>query len=591
MRIDPITLEVIRNGLLTAVQEMKAVVVKTAYSPLWKEAGDLSCGLLTPDCEVIAQGIGDIPMHLATMPFSLRGCLDVHPVEGLRPGDVLFQNDPYSGNNHLPDFLMAKPVFHGDRLLGFACVRGHWVDVGGMGPGSYSSVTRDIYAEGIRISPVKLYRQGAINEDILMVLRNNARNTKERMGDLRAQFAGTVRGDQRLQALAVKYGPAVLLQAMEQILDNSERLTRAEIRKIPSGRYTFEDYCDGDGVTEDLIKIACAVQVDGDEVVLDFTGSSPQVRGGMNAPYAVTVSASLYAIKCITDPWNPPNSGSYRPVKVIAPPGSVLNCRPPAPVVAGNHETASRVTDAVFGALAQAVPDRVIAACGGTSGILVVAGKDRRPGREREYVCIECHGSGQGASAHKDGVNATRVSVGNTGNTPTEALEINYPILVDAYEVIAGSGGPGRFRGGCSIRRRVRFLEEATVTLVAERAATAPYGLFGGLAARKSRFVLTAADGSVRGLPSKTPPFQVERGAVLDYEMAGGGGYGSPLGRDPRLVLRDVEDGYVSPESARDDYGVVLRASTGERAAAAFEIDVAATERRRRQPAGGGASR
>ena len=361
-RLDPITFAVLRSGLVNAVAEMKGVVVRTAYSNLWKEAGDLSCGLLTSHGELAVQGIGDIPIHLASMPMSLGACLVRIPPAGLKPGDVLYQNDPYQGNNHLPDFIMAKPVFFDGRIVAYTAVRGHYVDVGGGGPGSYSATMPDIYAEGLRIPPVRIFKEGELNQDIVDVLLHNTRNSRERFGDLRSQFAGCVAAERRVLSFCQKYGAETFQAAMEEMVAAAEKLTRAAIAKIPDGTYTFEDFCDNDAITDDPIRIAASVTVRGEEIEIDFAGSSPQVRGGMNAPLAVTVSAACYAIKCITDPENLPNSGSYRPIKVNAPYGTVVNPMPPAPVIAGNHETASRIVDVIIGALASVVPERICAA-------------------------------------------------------------------------------------------------------------------------------------------------------------------------------------------------------------------------------------
>lgn len=575
MPLDPITFEVIRNALLMAAMEMKGVVVRTAYSTLWKEAGDLSCGLLTRNCEVVAQGMGDIPAHLATMPFSVRGCVERIGEANLRPGDVLYQNDPYCGNNHLPDFIMAKPIFLDGVILGYSAVRGHYVDVGGVGPGSYSTAVRDIYAEGLRIAPLKLWKQGELNEDIVSVLQTNTRNARERLGDLRAQYAGCVIGERRILALAARYGPELLVEAMEEVLRYSERLTRTEIGKIKPGVYHFVDYCDGDGLRDEPLRLEVTVTVEADRIKADFTGTSPQARGGMNAPYAVTASATQYAVKCLTDPWNPANSGSYRAVEVVAPEGSLLNPRPPAPVVAGNHETASRVADAVIGALAQAAPERAIAAGSGSSAVIAVGGI--HPATGREYVWVETHGSGQGASRDQDGVHATRVNVGNTGNTPVESIELNYPVLTLEYSVADDSGGPGRRRGGLTIRRRFRLLDDATAIVTCERGRVPPYGLFGGQPGRPARIVLNPGTPEERVLPTKTPPIDLPAGTLVDYRPAGGGGYGDPLEREPERVLDDVLDGYVSVESAREDYGVVLHPTPDHDLTGGYVIDEAAT--------------
>jgi N-methylhydantoinase B len=557
--LDAITLAVLRSGLINAVAEMKAVVVRTAYSNLWKEAGDLSCGLLTRRGELAVQGIGDIPIHLASMPMSLGACLKRIPPASLKPGDVLYQNDPYQGNNHLPDFIMAKPVFFDGRIVAYTAVRGHYVDVGGGGPGSYSATMPDIYAEGLRIPPVKIFKEGTLNQDIVDVLLHNTRNSRERFGDLRSQYAGCVAAERRVISFCEKYGAQRFEAAMEEIVDASERLTRAAIASIPDGIYEFEDYCDNDAITDDPIRIAARVTVNGDEIHVDFTESSPQVRGGMNAPLAVTVSATCYAIKCLTDPENPPNSGSYRPITVEAPFGSVVNPMPPAPVIAGNHETASRIADVIVGALAQAVPERVCAAGSGSSGVLSLGARVRENGRDRELLMVETHGAGQGANLTHDGVNARRVNVGNTGNTPVEALEISFPIFVLSYGISEEGGGAGRTRGGTGIYREIRLEHDATVTLTAERAKFAPYGLFGGSPAPKAEFWAKLPNGTRQMLNSKTAPMHFPKGTIIHFRAAGGGGYGPPAERDLEAIQADLDDGYVTPTGAHQYYGITVK--------------------------------
>jgi N-methylhydantoinase B len=558
LNVDSITAAVITAGLTHAVSEMKGVVMRTAYSNLWREAGDLSCGLLAYNGDLVIQGVGDIPIHLASMPMALAGCLRRIPVETLSPGDVLFQNDPYQGNNHLPDFMMVKPIFFAGRIVAYAAVRGHYVDIGGGGPGSYSTTMPDIYAEGLRIPPVRIFKEGVINQDIVDVLLHNTRNSRERLGDLRSQYAGCLSAERRVHLLCKKYGADAVEKTMNEIVDVAEVLMRRAIKDIPDGHYQFEDYCDNDGITEDPIKIAARILIQGDQVEVDFSGSSPQVRGGMNAAFAVTVSATCYAIKCLADPANPPNSGSYRPIKVIAPLGSVLNPMAPAPVVGGNHETAARIVDVIVGALAKALPDRVCAAGCGSSGVVSIGARIRNGDVNRELLMIEVHGAGQGGSAHGDGVNARRVNVGNTGNTPTEALEASFPIHVQRYAISADGGGAGRHRGGTGIMRELVFKHDATLTMTADRAKFAPYGLFSGLPAPKAEFRVRLPDGTEKVLSSKTAPLHFPAGTFVYIRAAGGGGYGAPGERPLAAIQDDLDDGYISPAAARDLYTVEI---------------------------------
>ncbi len=553
--LDPITFEVIRNALLTAAAEMKVVVMRSSYSTIWRESGDLSCAILSRDGEMIAQGPGDLPAHLATMPFSLQGALRKIPLATLEPGDVMFHNDPEWGNNHLPDCMMAKPVFVDDEVIGFAVVRGHWTDIGGMGPGSYTAVTTDPIQEGLRIPPIKLYRRGEIDQSYVDIILANVRVPRDRLGDIRAEFAGCVTGDRRLIALASKYGAGTVKDCMTAILDYGEQLTRAELEQLPDGTYHYTDYSDGDGVTDEPIKIQLAVTIAGSDIAVDFTGSHPQTIGGMNCPLAVTYSSVQYAVKAAADPWNPANSGCYRTVKVMAPEGSVVNPILPASVVAGNHETAMIIVSAMFGALAQAAPQRVIAAGSDSSVVTVVGGIDPRPERRgRNYVYIEIHGSAWGATHDGDGVSVMRSGVGNTGNQPIEVVETEYPITVLEYAMAPDRGGAGQFRGGVPLRRVMRLDGDAQVTLIAERGRIEPYGLQGGQPGALGDYELNPDTPQAERLFSKTAPLHRKESEVLSVCPAGGGGYGDPSKRDPAQIQSDIEAGLVSPAAAARDY-------------------------------------
>jgi N-methylhydantoinase B len=557
--VDPITFEVIRNALLTSAAEMKAVVMRSSYSTLWRESGDLSCALLSRDGDMIAQGPGDLPAHLATMPFSLQGALRRHPLATLEPGDVLFHNDPQWGNNHLPDCMMAKPVYVDGEIIGFAVVRGHWTDIGGMGAGSYTAVTTDAIQEGLRIPPIKLYRRGELDQSYVDLILANVRVPRDRLGDIRAEYAGCVTGERKLLALATKYGAGTVVDCMSAILAHGEQLTRAELEKIPDGTYCFTDYSDGDGVTDEPIKIQVAVTISGSNVSVDFSGSHPQTIGGMNCPLAVTYSSVQFAVKAAADPWNPANSGCYRPVRVIAPEGSVVNPIMPASVVAGNHETAMIIVSAMFGALAQAAPERVVAAGSDSSAVTVIGGIDPRPERHgRRYIYTEIQGSAWGATQRGDGVSVMRAGVGNSGNQPIEVVEAEYPVTVLEYSMVADRGGAGQFRGGVPLRRVMRLEGDAQVTLIAERGRIAPFGLCGGQPGAVGEYLMNPGTPREERPFSKTPPLQRQRGEVVSICAAGGGGFGPPGQRDQAHIQRDLESGLVSPQAAERDYGTRL---------------------------------
>ncbi|WP_181408257.1 hydantoinase B/oxoprolinase family protein [Schumannella sp. 10F1B-5-1] len=557
--LDPITLSVLDAGLRTAVAEMKAVVLRTAYSNLWREAGDLSCGLLDANGDIVAQGVGDIPIHLASMPMSLRGMLARIPAETIRPGDVLLQNDPYQGNNHMPDFFMAKPIFADEKLIAFAAVRGHYVDIGGPAPGSYYTLAKDIFGEGIRIPPVRLYREGQVVTEVLDILTHNVRNPQERLGDMRSQYAGCLAAERRLVDYCERYGTDVVVQAMAQVLDVSEQRARAAFREIPDGVYVFEDTCDGDSFDPAPITIRGTVTVADDEVTIDYGGSSKQSIGGMNSPLGVTHSATFFALKALAEPHSASNSGSYRPVTIIAPEGTIVNPHAPAPVVSGNHETSARIADVVLGCLAQAVPDRVPAAGTGSATVLLVA----RENVADDAIMYEVHGAGQGASLGVDGAHARRTSIGNTGNTPNELLEATHPVRILGYGITTDGGGAGRTRGGSGITRRLEFTEDVTVTIVSDRDVSRPYGLLGGGAGGNAHFELTHPDGRVEVLSSKTPPTSFRAGSRLTLSCAGAGGYGDPAQRSLASIQADLDDGYITAAAAERDYGVSVVAEPG----------------------------
>ena len=551
-RIDPITLEVIRNALLTVTSEMKNVVVRTAVSPLWKDAGDVSCAILTPQAELVAQGRGDIPVHLATMPFSLKGILDRFPLDSLEEGDVLIQNDPYrGGNTHLPDVLMTIPVFAAGAVIAFSAVRGHWTD-------PYSATAREIFDEGLIIPPVKLYRRGQRNDDLMNVILANSRAPEERMGDIRAQEAGCRIGARRLHRIVERYGAATASTAMEEIIDHSERLTRAEIGKLPDGVYRFSDYLDDNGVDDRPLKIQVAVTVRDSDLTIDFSGTDEQTPAGINNTYAASASAAFYVVKCVTDPWNAVNSGCYRPVRVVAPEGTLVNCRRPAPIAA-YHETQVRICDALFGALAKAVPERVPAAgYGSQGGLVVISGTDSRAGREGErFVLYEVAGGPSGATHDEDGLHGTRVGTGNAGNIPVESIELHFPVRIEGYEIVPDTGGLGRFHGGCALRRTYRILsKEATVATVYERAKFEPYGLFGGRPGARASVRRNPGQANEEMVTPKSHPFQVREGEVIEVQTAGAGGYGEPSERDLERVLADIDDGLLGEERASSAYGV-----------------------------------
>jgi len=537
--IDAITLEVLRHALTAVAEEMNANLIRSAYSPNIKERRDCSSALFDPAGQMIAQA-ESIPVHLGAMPYSVAAA--VRAVETFAPGDIVVLNDPYAGGAHLPDITFVAPVYAGERLVAFVANRAHHADVGGKEPGSLSGDTVEIYQEGLRIPPVRLWRAGDVDRDLLDVVLLNVRTPAERWGDLRAQRAACRTGIERLTSVIERYGIDPVAAAMAAILDYSERRMRAEIERIPDGTATFSDVLDDDGVSGGPIPIRVAVTVEGDRIGFDFTGTSDQVSGPVNAVFAVTSSATYYAVRALTDPEIPPNAGCYRPIEIVAPVGSLVNPRPPAPVVGGNLETSQRVVDVILGAMGQLIPSRAVAACQGSMNNVAVGGIDPRTGGP--YSLYETIAGGFGARPDRDGVDGIHSHMTNTLNTPIEALESAYPLRIERYELRGGSGGVGRFRGGLGIRRDIRGLApEARVSLLTERRVSRPYGLAGGGPGQPGANVLIR-DGREAPLTGKGS-VTLRRGEILSIRTPGGGGYGDPAERDPTALEVDRREGRV----------------------------------------------
>jgi len=557
---DPATFEIVKNSFYKIAEEMRVVLAKTAYSPILKSAGDYSCGVFDARGEMVAQG-PDLPIHLGSMPDAVRAVVAVFAAD-VHDGDVFIHNDPYFGGSHLPDVNVVRPAFHDGQLLGYACLRAHWPDVGSATPGSYGAVT-EIFGEGIRIPPLRLVSRGVLNADLEKLILANVRTPDERRGDLGAQLAATLRATERLDALAARHGGSVLVGYMAQVMDYSERLMRAMLKDLPDGEGAFEDFCDGDGIADDAagadarFRIRLSVKKTADRLIVDFAGTEMQVKGPMNAPLSVTASGVYCGLKTAIDPNNliPPNSGCWRNIEIRAPKGSVVNAEFPAPVVYANHEISHRVADMVMGALVGFMPEQVMACSQGTSAILTLGGVDPRNGRH--YVSYETVKGGFGARPNKDGINCIASGISNTMNTPVEVLEMAFPVRVERYEVNPDSGGAGRYRGGCGARRVWRMLEgaDATGALCMERMTSPPFGLSGGAAGAAAVVTLTTPDGVSRALPSKGA-FAAPAGSIIDMVTPGSGGFGPAAARDAASIGPDLLDGYVSAAAVGRDYGV-----------------------------------
>ncbi len=559
LKTDPARFEVVKNALYSAAEEMKIVLAKTAYSPLLKVAGDYSCGIFDIRGDMVAQG-PDLPIHLGSMPDAVRAIVRAFP--DVAPGDVFIHNDPYDGGSHLPDVNVVAPAFHEGRLLGFGCVRAHWPDIGSATPGSYGAVT-EIYGEGLRLPPIRLYRDGKPDPAIEAIIFANVRTPTERLGDLRAQVAANWRAALRLSELAAKYGTDTLLEIMQEVLDYSEAMMRKALLALPDGEASFTDIFDGDGVfgvgetDDETFQVKLRVTKRGDTIVADFAGSDPAVAGPMNAPLTVTASGVYCALKMIADPKSliPPNSGCWRAVTVTAPPGSVVNAQHPSPVVYANHEMSHRVADMVMATMFAITPTTVMAGSQGTSAVITFGGVDYRTGDR--FVSYESVKGGFGARPTKDGINAVASTVSNMSNTPVEIIEMSFPLRVEEYSVIPDSGGAGTYRGGLGVRRVWRVLErQSHASVCCERTVTPPFGLQGGLPGAPARIQLVAPRSNARNLTSKGG-FLAPAGSLVVMDAPGSGGFGPPSGRDPAALAEDLLDGYVTPAVARRDYGYV----------------------------------
>ncbi|MBN1147362.1 MAG: hydantoinase B/oxoprolinase family protein [Anaerolineales bacterium] len=522
---DPIRIEIFKHLFSAIAEEMGVALRKASYSPNIKERRDFSCALFDAQGNMIAQA-AHIPVHLGSMPLSVDAAISAF--DDLAPGDVIALNDPFRGGTHLPDITLVSPVFMqagspgiAQAPFAFVASRAHHADVGGMTPGSMP-VAREIYQEGLIIPPVRLVRAGQMERGLLDLILANVRTPQERAGDLWAQIAANRRGADRLLEMVERYGLEEVVFYMGELLAYTERLTRRLLEDMPDGVYTFSDCLDDDGVGDQPALIQVQIAIQGDRAVVDFSGSAAQQKGSVNAVYAITLSAVYYVFRCLLGLDVPNNSGCLAPIQVIAPEGSLVNAVSPAPVAGGNVETSQRIVDVLLGALAQAQGAVIPAASQGTMNNVTIGGYD--PARRAPFAYYETIGGGMGARPYADGPSALHSHMTNTLNTPAEALEYAYPLRVERYQVRRGSGGAGKFHGGDGIRRDLRLLADAQVTLLSERRRFPPYGLAGGEPGQTGENVLIR-DGEELPLPGKGS-FELRAGDVLSIRTPGGGGYG-----------------------------------------------------------------
>ena len=564
---DPIVTEIVRNGVIAITEEMKSNLMRTAYNMIIYEALDFTVGLFTEKGETISIGLG-LPMFIRGMAETIKAKLDHYGTENIKPGDILLTNDAYITGSHLNHLTFSMPIFLDDELIGFACCMAHWPDIGG----TLDGITTDIYSEGLQIPIVKYQREGVVNEEIVDIIRANVRLPDRAMGDLRAQLTAITTGERRYLELVKRYGRNQVAASISDIMDQSERAARARTLSIPDGVYVAESYMDDDGVSiSDRIPIRVTVTVEGDEMTVDLSDVAEQVRGFYNSGITTGHACSQVAFKCITSPTDYPiNDGSFRNLKAIVPPGRVISAVKPAPM-RWWMTFPMTIVDTVFKALTPAIPERTIA--GHHADLVIGMLNGINPKNNEFYIAfIGPTGGGWGAKQNEDGVSATVcINDGDTHNSPAEQLESKYPFLIENYALREDSGGAGEYRGGLGCENTVQARADFMLNAQVERMHCKPWGLNGGKEAAGNSVVLRADGAWKEDYPNaKLLTASIKQGDAFAVRSGGGGGFGDPKKRPAETVANDVRQGYVSIDSARDDYGVVCDA--------AGNLDVRATE-------------
>lgn len=548
--VNPITVEVVRNGLAHIANEMATVLRKTSYNMMIYEVRDYCVGIVDPDGNILSQNFGALPIFLADLGPAIVDGVRTHGRDGFQPGDVLIMNHPYVCGQHLNNVVVYTPFFHEGELVAFLAVRAHWIDIGGTRVGFGFSGTREIYEEGLQFRSLKLYRGAEPNQDIFQIITDNVRFAESCLGDLRAQIAACRIGDRGLAALVSRYGRKAFLQCLETIWRQSELLARDKVARIKPGRYEAEALFDSDGVDlEKAVPLKVRVEVAGSEMTIDFSEISEQVPGSINSGESGAVAAARVAFKSLVAPDSVIDEGCFRPLKIVIPPGKILSAEPPAPV--GNwSRTLPTVIDLILRALAPAMPDRVAAGHKGDMGGYAFFGINPKTGRR--FLCQTIMGGGWGGRAHEDGENATvSMCQGDVQNAPVELQELYYPVLIERQQLREGSGGAGKFRGGLGIEIAVRVLCDAFTNINIERQRTAPWGIFGGVCGAKAKALVKRTADDPGSWLTKKPNYPLKKNTSVVFFTAGGGGYGLPSERAPELIERDWRLGYVrnSPSS------------------------------------------
>lgn len=520
MNFDPIKLELYKNILTSVAEEMGVTLQRTAFSPNIKERLDFSCAVFDSEGSMVAQA-AHIPVHLGSMPLSVLAAIEHTDME---QGDVVILNDPFRGGTHLPDITFVAPVFgdtSDDKPNFYVANRAHHADVGGMTPGSMPLAT-SVIQEGIRIPPVRIIKGGEVDNNLLDLILANVRTPLERRGDIEAQLAANKIGERRLLEMVSKYSILEIESYMQELCAYSNRMVRAFLKDIPDGRYEFSDFLDNDGISEEPIQICVAIEIKDDTAIVDFTGTAGQVKGSVNAIYAITVSAVFYTFRCIAGEDVPSNAGCLEPIDIVVPEGTVINAIFPAAVAGGNVETSQRIVDVLLGALAKACPDKIPAASSGSMSNITVGGYDAKRGKDFTYY--ETIAGGMGARPTCDGIDAIHTHMTNTMNTPIEAIETSYPMQVEQYAIRKGTGGAGKYQGGSGVIRSLRLLTDAEVTILSERRVFSPYGLHGGENGQSGKNILIHEE-KKQQIAGKTT-LLIKKGDIVEIRTPGGGGFG-----------------------------------------------------------------
>lgn len=575
-RVDPVTFEVLRSIFEYASDRMSTVLQRASFSPILADMVDFSNAIYDYEAKLLSQA-ANCPVHLAAMKFSAEAIIAKYPVAQMQPGDVYIVNDPYQGGTHINDITFMMPIFFDGDILGFAVSRGHWMDLGGGAAGGQAFGGTHIAGEGLRLPPLKLYDAGQVREDLLAIILNNTRTPHFVKGDLQAHVGCLKAAQQEMERAAEKYGVATLKAAMKQLQEYTERIVRKSIAEMPDGEYEAEEYADTDGHSEQPIPIKVKLIIKGSDIIVDFAGTGPVVKGAINSPYANTASATLYSLQFFLAPHAPQNQGMFNPITIRLPENCWLNAKWPAPTIGCTTLTSSKITSAIWQALAKACPDRITGSTNAECNWFVssVVAPDGSTN-----VFSDLPAGGWGGTPYADGMNVTEDPLGNCMNMPAESAELLFPVAYEAFELRTDSGGPGRHRGGLGAVFKVRYLCDGELSMESARTLEGSPGANGGQRSDVQRQIRIRADGSrevIGGLDEqghwKSPllesvPFH--RGETFMFESTGGGGWGNPLERDAAAVLDDVLDEYISLDAARRWYGVVIDSES-------MTVDAAAT--------------